>query len=77
MIDITSIYFSTSLTCRYSIPRQNLYVSFKFRHFGQMRDNMDWILMLIDQDNNDGTHSPLIYIDVFKDGAHFKTLSME
>lgn len=33
--------------------------------------------MPIEQDNNDGTHSSLISINVFKDGAHFKTLSME
>jgi len=33
--------------------------------------------MPIDEDNNDGTHSSLISIDVFKDGSHFKTLSME
>jgi hypothetical protein len=38
---------------------------------------MDWIWMPIEQDNDDGTHSPLISIDVLKDGAHFKTLYME
>jgi hypothetical protein len=38
---------------------------------------MDWIWMPIDEDNNDGTHYPLISIDVFNDGAHFKTFSME
>ena len=38
---------------------------------------MEWIWMPIEQENNDGTHSPLISIDVLKDGAHFKTLSME
>ena len=38
---------------------------------------MDWIWMPIEQDNDDGTHSPLISIDVLKDGAHFKTLYMK
>jgi hypothetical protein len=33
--------------------------------------------MPIEQDNDDGTHSSLIYIDVLKDGSHFKTLYME
>jgi len=38
---------------------------------------MEWIWMPIEKDNNDGTHSPLISIDVLKDGSHFKTLSIE
>jgi len=38
---------------------------------------MDWIWMPIEKDNDDVTNSPLISIDVFKDGAHFKTLYME
>ena len=38
---------------------------------------MDWIWMPIEQDNDDGTHSPLISIDVLKDSAHFKTLYIE
>jgi hypothetical protein len=38
---------------------------------------MEWIWMPIQKDNNDGTHSPLISIYFLKDGAHFKTLSME
>ena len=38
---------------------------------------MDWIWMPIEQDNDDGTYSPLISIDVLKDGAHFKTLYIE
>jgi hypothetical protein len=28
-------------------------------------------------DKDDGIHSPIISIEVFKDGIHFETLSME
>lgn len=66
-----------TLRFRYSIPRQTLFVSFKFRNFRHMGDNNNWIWIPIEQDNDDSTHSPLISIDIFKDGAYFKTLSME
>lgn len=42
-----------------------------------IRDNISWIWMLIEQDEDDETHSPLTSINVFKDGEHFKALSME
>ena len=56
---------------------QTLYVSFKFRRFRKIKDNGNWIWMPMEKDNNDGTHSYLISIDIFKDGANFKTFSME
>ena len=39
-------------------------------------DNNSWIWIPIEKQNDDSTDSPLISIDIFKDGAHFKTLFM-
>lgn len=37
----------------------------------------EWVWVPKEQDDDDGTHSPIVSLDVLKNGEFFRTLSME
>ena len=54
-----------------------LYISFKFHRWRYVRISGQWNWIPIEQDDDDGTHSPIIQVDVLKNGQCFRSLTME
>jgi len=54
-----------------------LYISFKFLKWRHVRKMGKWVWVPKEHDVIDGTHYPIVSLDVLKNGEFFRTLSME